>query len=549
MPSESSVAGASRGDGGVLVSANSVSRSFGNTRALIDAKLEVGSGQIVALAGENGSGKSTLLKVLSGVLAPDGGSGALVWEGAEVHFRNPRAARKTGMATVYQEILVVPELSVRDNVTLGSDGLFRRRHGRAREASEVREALSALGVEGIDVEQPAWSLSLGEQQLLTVARAILLPWKVLFLDESTSALDGTQRDALFAYVRGAVADGRGVVFTSHRMEEVELLATHVCVLRDGETVGMGALETMPREKILALMAGRKPASASAQQTNTVRRASATATRAARGQRGEAARVLEVSDLQLASGAEPISTSVCEGEIVGLAGLEGQGQELFVECLAGLKRAEAGAVRIATEGGSREVRSYVSAHRLGVAYVPRDRKDEGLLLSRSVIENFALGNLDRLTRFGIMRNGVLRRSYDLYAERVQLRAATPRTPIGSLSGGNQQKVLISRWLAMEPRLLVMNDPLRGVDANSKFQFYEIFRDAAQRGLAVVLLSTEIPEPLGLCDRVMVFHDNSVVANAPAEEFTSDLVVAAMFGHRQSTVSDQERGPAVVKELQS
>ncbi len=507
-----------------------MSRSFGETRALTSASLRVRPGEIHSLAGENGSGKSTLIKILSGVLRPD--AGTLTWEGdVRKHLGSPSGAQGLGISTVFQETLVAPEMTVRDNIYLGTDRLFRYGRRKGEEVAGARQALGDLGLDGLDLERPMWALSLAERQLTTIARAIIRPWRLLILDEATSALDAQHRDRLFDYLRLARSQGKSVLFTSHRMDEVLGLADHITVLRQGATVAAMAVREASRRGILGHMSGR----ADIMEVISAGPGPGGAARDDAGHKPDAGPeagprpVLRVAGLALRATSTPITLEIMAGEILGLAGLEGQGQVEFVECLAGLRRAASGQVQALGEGGqARAVHSYRGANRLGIRYVPRDRRHEGLFGPLSVFDNFAVTLWSDFNRLGLLRRRVARKRFEEFTRSSRLVSASPGRPISILSGGNQQKVLLGRWIAMRPRVLVVNDPLRGVDANTKEELYGLFRRLAADGVPIVFLSTEIVELLTLTDQIGVFHEGSLVAMLPTETSSDTDVVAAMFG---------------------
>jgi ABC-type sugar transport system ATPase subunit len=507
-----------------LLRAEGVSRSFGVTRALDGASLLVERGEIHSLAGENGSGKSTLIKILSGVIGPD--AGELLWHGRPVRFRRPAAAQRAGIATVFQETLVVLEQTVLENVFIGTDGVFRRgRRGREEEAL-ARQTLDQLGLD-IALDRPAWSLSLAERQIVTIARALVRPWDVLLLDEASSALDADQRDRLFAFLRAKRDDGKAILFTSHRMDELRQLADTVSVLRLGRTVARLPVAEAPVELILGHMAGRAEEEREATRPGVARRARTAAEAPATVLRGQ--------DLVLRPGRRPFSLDVALGEIVGVAGLEGHGQVELALALAGLARPAAGSVEaVDRQGAIHPIRRGRDAARQGIAYVPRDRKQEGLFFSLSIQDNFSMALLRSEQTAGLLRRRALRARYRDETARVRLKAGWSGNPIGTLSGGNQQKILLSRWLATDPSILVLNDPLRGVDANTKDELYELLRGLSEQGLTIVLVSTEIVELLALSDRIAVLHDAELQALLPAAETDETAIVAAMFGHREEAV---------------
>ena len=512
-PSAASAAGGNR----VVISG--LTRSFGETRALVDATLTLAAGEIHALVGENGSGKSTMIKILSGVLPPD--SGELLLDGRGVSFNSPRAAQAAGIATVFQEMLVAQEMTVRDNIFFGTDKVFRHGRDRKREIADASRALGQIGLPGFNLDRPMWTLSLAERQLVTIARAIVRPWQTLILDEASSALDANQRDRLFAYVRAAKAEGKSILFTSHRMDEVFELADTITVLRTGSSVMSSRAGDTSHQELLAHMSGEERAAAG---QRVIRQESERPAAAAAGKV-----VLRVEDFVLRRSSQPLALELRRGEILGIAGLEGQGQVEFVECVCGLRKAHAGRVVVVdADAQEHAIRSYREANRRGVRYVPRDRRYEGLFATLSVFDNFAISSWKYLNYVGWLRRQEARRRFREYSASSRLVAGSPDQPIGTLSGGNQQKILLGRWIAMAPDVLVLNDPLRGVDANTKEELYEYFRRLADEGLAIVFLSTEILELLRLADDIAVFHEGNLQATLTAKDSEDTDIIAAMFG---------------------
>ena len=505
-----------------------LARSFGETRALTDGSFEVKPGEIHALAGENGSGKSTLIKLLSGVLRPDAGEIRL--DGAGLRLADPRAAQLAGITTVYQETLVVLDLTVQDNLFIGTEGVFRHRHSRREERAAGQAALAELGLEHIDLDSEVRTLSLADQQLVTIGRAIVRPWRLLILDESTSALDASGRDRLFDYLRRSRAAGKSILFTSHRMDEVQTLAEVVTVLRQGAAVGTLPISEVPPARMLELMAGREL------QLRVVDDAEGQVVAAPR-QVETAPRepVLRVTDLQLRRSSRSFSIEVRTGQILGVAGLEGHGQAEFTDALCGLHQAVAGTVEI-DDRGWRPVRSFAEANRHRIAHVPRDRKTAGLFAALSTIDNFAMALLPTLNRLGIVRTSAIGSEFRAHAKLLRLHFGRAGGAVSTLSGGNQQKVLLGRWLATRPRVLVLNDPLRGVDANTKEELYELFRALAADGLTIVLLSSEILELLGLCDEIAVFYDGDLQRLMPGPGSTEMDIIHAMFGGSAEEAGD-------------
>lgn len=511
-----------------LLVTDSVALSFGNTRALVDASLTLARGSIHALAGENGSGKSTLIKILSGIVRPD--SGTLTWRGERVSFRRPGDSQAAGVATVFQETLVVPELSVRANIFIGTDGIFRYGRSAKSERVEAAHVLEQLGLGDIGLERPLWSLTLAQRQLVTIARSIVRPWQLLILDEGTSALDSDQRDQLFGYVRRCRDEGKTVLFTSHRMDEIQDLADTVTVLRLGETVARLPIADASPATVLQLMAGRQAAEAALTTHGVEQAAAEPSARRAAAVASSGKVVAAAKGIVLHPRAKPVNLELLSGQILGLAGLEGQGQAQLSDIASGLAVPHVGSFQV-YDGDGREhpVNSERAARRLGIGHVPKDRKTEGLFFSRSVFDNLSISVLQQATLAGFLRRGALNKTFAEYSEVTRLKFGSASDGIGTLSGGNQQKVLLARVLATKPRLLVLNDSLRGVDQNTKHEVYAVLRKLADDGLAVVMLSTEIVELLTLCDRIAVFHDGGVSAVLDGASARETDIVGAMFGH--------------------
>jgi ABC-type sugar transport system ATPase subunit len=493
-----------------LVATRNLRRSFGETVALADCSFEVEPGEIHAVVGENGSGKSTLIKILSGILRQN--AGELRWQGAVANFRDPRAAQNAGIATVFQETLVLEARSVRDNVVLGLDGLLKRRARPGGEIAQVRAALDALGLTTLDTETPLAALSLAQRQGVTIARALLRPWRLLILDEATSALDISARDILFEALRKFRGEGRSILFVSHRMDEILALADRSTVLRSGRSVATLETRDASANKLLALMSTQEEARA-AEGDATVKERRALG-RPAIAMRGVALR----------PDAPAVDLAVRAGEIVGLAGLEGQGQVAFLECVAGLRRPLRGTV----ETGAGPIQSFAGAARAGVAYLPRDRKTEGIFAPLSVLDNLTISSLRRFSRLGVVRATPRRAAATRVTAQTRLAQGRLDVPIATLSGGNQQKALIGRLLATEPKALVLNDPMRGVDLGAKQDIYDVLRQFAAQGGAVLLLSTELAELCLLCDRVAVFHEHALFATVEGDALDAQTLIAAMFG---------------------
>jgi ABC-type sugar transport system ATPase subunit len=505
-----------------LLVATGIAKQYGRTRALVHASLTLKAGLITGLVGENGSGKSTLVKVLGGITRPD--AGFVDIGGQRVNgFSRPADARRRGIATVFQEIMIAPARSVLENVYLGRSVTRRAVRFSAEDRRDAAAVLESLAGEQLDVDMPAECLPISRHQLVTIARALVARPRVLILDEATSALDVSDRDRLFAVCRTLIQAGTSVLFISHRFEELLALADTIVVMRDGETVRQDDASAAPgplsRDELLAAMArgSETHAQMPSGYAPTNRR------RAVADKRGA---VLRTEALDLGGGA--IDWELDAGAIVGLAGLEGHGQEQFLRALAGLARPTSGTVLRVADAATAQIRSQADASRHRISYLPRSRSRDGIFPSLSVIDNFALPTLERSTTLGFIRSRALSRRYAAAEQMLHIRAASPRALVTTLSGGNQQKVLLARWLAAEPEILLLDDPTRGVDLPTKVELHTLLRRRADAGLAVVIVSTEIEELETLCDSVIVFHEKRVSGRFESDQIESEQILAAMFG---------------------
>jgi ABC-type sugar transport system ATPase subunit len=497
-----------------------MAKSFGATRALTDGSLAIAPGEIVALMGENGSGKSTLVKTLSGVLRPD--SGEIRLNGRPLSPANPRAALRAGIVTVFQEILVAPDLSVVDNLWLGSGSPLATRKNESARRAEAERILAVLSPDPPALDARVGELDLMQQQVCVIARGLLRQPRLLILDEVTSTLDVTIRDRFFAELRRLCAAGAGALFISHRMDEVLSLADRFVALRSGATVGTLDRSEATAERLVRLISGEEAAKERI--------------RAPRASAADGRPVLEAAGVKVQAGADPVDLTVGRGEIIGLAGLEGHGQDEFLRILAGLRPPESGEVRVVPPNGGKAValRSYRQAVGLGMAYVPRDRKAEGIADVLSSLDNFSVPTLRRDSRAGVIRYGTTAKRFRDFGRTVNLEPA-PRTAVGRLSGGNQQKVIIARWLATEPGVLLLNDPTRGVDLKTKHELYDLFERLAEEGMTIVMLSTEVEEHVNLMDRILVFHSGSCTSELTHEEADRESLVSAYFGQRRDALA--------------
>ncbi len=501
-----------RSGGAELLAALGVSKRFAGVTALDGVDFELRAGEVHALMGENGAGKSTLMKILSGVQPAD--AGEIRIDGAAVRFAGVRDAERAGVAIIHQELNLVPELSVAANVFLGREprraGVFL--DGRAMSAA-ARGLLGRLGIE-LDPDARVAGLRMGEQQLVEIAKALSLEARILIMDEPTSALSPAECARLFRIVRGLAADGVGIVYISHRIEEVSDLADRVTVLRDGRRVVTAPIAEMSRARLIAAMVGReigdRPATAGEGGPVVLSvRGLTLDVPVRRGWR----RVLDGVDLDLR-----------QGEILGVGGLLGSGRTEILETLFGATRGRAGG-SIRLDGRPVAIASPRVARRLGIALVTEDRKGQGLLLAASVRDNVALPSLGRISRFGIRRPAGEAAVAADAVRRLGIRCAGIGQATATLSGGNQQKVVIGKWLATGPRVLLLDEPTRGIDVGAKQEIYALVRALAGEGLAILMVSSELPELLLLADRILVMAQGrktgELARAAASEEAIMDL----------------------------
>jgi rhamnose transport system ATP-binding protein len=486
-----------------------VSKSFGGVRALWDVSFELLPGEVHALVGENGSGKSTLIKTITGAHRPD--SGTLKINGRAVTENDPLRAKALGVAVIYQQPALFPDLTVAENIALVLEppGAWKRVNWRQRRA-RAQELLAQLGAR-IDPTAEARSLTMPEQQLVEIAKAIGADAKVVIMDEPTASLSEREVENLFRIIADLKACGIGVVYVSHRLDELPRIADRVTALRDGCLVGTRPMKGTTRADLIGMMVGRELAAVFPKVPVPIGGA-----------------VLETRNLGCsASGVRGVSLAVRAGEILGLAGLVGAGRTELARTLFGLTPADEGEIRL--HGNPVRIDSPAAAGALGIAYVPEDRRRHGVILDLSVAVNTTLAVLPRVSHGGFLN---FRRERALAANLVQkLGVKTPSVdnPVGNLSGGNQQKVALARWLAVDPTVIILDEPTQGVDVGAKAEIHKLMSDLAARGLAVVMISSELPEVLGMSDRIAVMHGGTVTGTLERAEATQERVFELALGH--------------------
>jgi ABC-type sugar transport system ATPase subunit len=485
-------------------------KRYGGVRALRGVDLELHAGEVHALVGENGSGKSTLLRIIAGQLVPD--AGVLRLEGRELRFRDASEAIASGIATVTQETTLVPDLSVTENIFLGHRKV-RARYGIDWRATRDRagEALARLGITGIDPSTPVRRLRPDEQQMVEIARAISIDARVLILDEPTSSLSDDEVEGLFEVVRALTRHGVAVVFVSHRLGEVFELADRATILRDGEVVDSAPMERYDRGRMIQLMTGRALEELELDH----------------GRHQAKDPVLRVRGLSVPGRVHDTSLEVGRGEIVGLAGLVGAGRSELLEALFGVQARASGTIDVA--GAPVRHAAPLDAMHGGLAYVPADRKNLGLVLDMSVRENVLMARTAHRARARRPPRAAEQQAVGDSMNEFQIVAGSQLAPVAHLSGGNQQKVVLAKWLGTGPRVLLMDEPTRGVDVGAKAEIYKLLNRAKEEGVGILVSSSETPELLLLCDRILVMYRGSIVAALAREEATEGLIARYAMGH--------------------
>jgi galactofuranose transport system ATP-binding protein len=495
-----------------LLAAHAIGKRFPGVVALSEVDLELRPGEVHALVGENGAGKSTLIKVLTGVYRPD--DGELRYLGSPARFAHPLDAQRAGISTVYQEVNLVPLMSVASNLFLGREP---RRLGlvdfRAMNAAAA-ELLASYGID-VDVTRPLRTLGMGVQQMVAVARAAAARARVVILDEPTSSLEPREVDTLFEIIGQLRADGVAVLYVSHRLDELYRICDRVTVLRDGRRVHSGPMASLPRLELVALMLGR--------DLEQIRREGTT------GFEGETTAVaptpvLAASGLSSRHRLSDVDIRVRPGEIVGLGGLLGAGRSETARAIAGALPLDSGTVSVA--GTAVRTGSVAAAIRAGVVMLPEDRKAEGILPDLSVRENIVLAALPRLSSVGLVSRRRQDSIVDTFIKRLRIKATSPDQRVGELSGGNQQKVLLARLLCRQPKVLLLDEPTRGIDVGAKAEVQALVDELAAEGLGVVLISSEFEELVEGSDSIVVLREGRVVAELRGAEVTEQALIAAL-----------------------
>lgn len=481
-----------------------VRKSFGGVPALRGVSFSAQGGEVTALVGENGAGKSTLLKIMSGVLQPDGGQ--IMLDGKALQLSGPATAQRAGITIIHQELAVLPELTVAENIYLSRlpmRGVLVDWHRLSQECAQL---LRRVGLPGVDPRTELGRLSTGRQQLIEIAKAISQQARVIAMDEPTASLTEEEWRTLKEVIEQLKTDGVGVIFVSHRLEEVFQISDRITVLRDGAVVGSRDGSETDSDQIVEMMVGR-PLS---QQFPKLE-----------GEVGEVA--VEVREIQTRDLLRGVSLEVRRGEVVGMAGLVGAGRSELARVIFGVDRKSGG--KILVEGKEVSIVHPADAMRLGIGYLPEDRKSQGLLLNFPLYGNHSLPSLPKFTRLGRVVRRLEVTAFERFARQLRIRARNAQQRAQELSGGNQQKLVLAKWLEISPRLLILDEPTRGVDVGAKVEIYEIIKRLVESGTAILMISSDLPEVMGMSDRIIVMHEGRVTGQFRRDEATREKVMEA------------------------
>jgi ABC-type sugar transport system ATPase subunit len=491
-----------------VLRASALTKSYAGVRALRAGSLDLRRGEVHALIGENGAGKSTLTKLITGAITAD--SGDLHVFGNLLTQNDPNQSRALGIAAIYQQPSIFPDLSVAENIALaleqGHPGWtvdWKARNARAK------DLLASMGA-SIDPSRPARTLSMAEQQIVEIAKAIGAEAKILLMDEPTALLSDRETDNLFALIRQLRTQGVAIVYISHRLEEILSIADRITVLRDGETIAVRNASQVTKPELIQLMVGREIASVYPKRAVPI---------------GEIA--LEVKRLTHADvGLRDISFHVRRGEILGFAGLVGSGRTELARTLFGLTPPSAD---IFIDGTATRIDDPSDAIAAGIGYLPEDRRQHGVVLEMPIAQNITMANLHEVSRNTLIDRNKEDALATGYRDSLRIKAHSVQAAAGTLSGGNQQKVALARWLATHPRIMILDEPTQGVDVGSKSEIHELIMELAERGMAVILISSELPEVMGMSDRIAVFHAGAIAGFLSREEATQERIMSLAFGH--------------------
>lgn len=486
-----------------------ISKSFSENQVLTEVDFEVRKGEIHALMGENGAGKSTLVKVLTGIHHRD--SGIIKIKGKEVEFSNPKQAEEEGIVVIHQELNIIPYLTVAQNIYLGKEITYGKTGilNTDKMNKLAAKTLKQLGVTDIKPQDIAGELSVGKQQMVEIARALSTNAEVIIMDEPTSALTDREIEKLFNVIHSLKEQGVAFVYISHRMEEIFQICDRISILRDGNYIGTKYIADTSFEEVVKMMVGRELGERYPVKNNKI---------------GEV--IFQVENLTINGLFESVNFEVREGEILGVSGLMGAGRTEVMEAIFGYRKKDSGTVKLNGKPLKTNHPSNLIKEKIG--FITEDRKGKGLVLDSSIRENIALTNFEIISKFGVIERSEERNLVEKLIRKLRVKASSIEQKAETLSGGNQQKVVIAKWLGINPKVLILDEPTRGVDIGAKKEIYSIMNQLAKNGVAIIMISSELPELLGVSDRIMVMHEGKVKAFFDKHEATQEKIMLAATG---------------------
>ncbi len=494
-----------------MIEMKGISKSFSGNVVLDNVQFDLADGEIHALMGENGAGKSTMMKILSGIYTKD--AGEVKVDGQVVHFKSPKDAEKYGIIVIHQELNILPDLTVAQNLFLGKE-LTYGKTGILKTRQMEKEAAKLLSKLGLDVNPRTRTgdLSVGKQQIIEIAKAIASDAKYIVMDEPTAALTDREIETLFKTIRELKAKGISFVYISHRMEEIFAICDRITILRDGGFIGVRNIPETNFDEIVAMMVGRELGERFPERNCQI---------------GDTK--LEVRNLTVNGVFKDISFSLKKGEVLAVAGLMGAGRTEVAQTIFGYRKASSGEIFI--DGKKVTIKSPIDAMNHRIGFVTEDRKTQGLVLDFSIKENIALANLDKCSSSGVLNKEKETSIVKKYIEELKIRTSSPEQSAKSLSGGNQQKVVIAKWLGTEPEILILDEPTRGVDIGAKKEIYHIINQLAEAGVAILVISSELPEVIGIADRVIVMQEGKLTGEVNKEQMTQEIIMHYATGGEQ------------------
>jgi ribose transport system ATP-binding protein len=491
-----------------VIEMKGISKSFSGNIVLDHVDFQLLPGEVHALMGENGAGKSTLIKILTGIYERN--EGKVFSKGKEVHFKNPKEAEHSGIAVIHQELNIIPDLTVYENMFLGKE-LTVGRFGITKDKEMKRKTKEYLNRLGIDIDPTieAGQLSVGQQQMIEIARAVAANTEVLIMDEPTAALTDREIEALFKVISALKEQGVGIVYVSHRMEEIFQICDRISVLRDGQFIDVKEVAKTDFDEIVKLMVGRQLGERFPERDTKI------------GQER-----FRVENLTHKGSFDDISFSVHQGEVIGVAGLMGAGRTEIMQAIFGYRALDGGKMFI--DGKEVTIKTPYDAIRAGIGFVTEDRKSQGLILELSVRENFSITNLDKISNKSIISSKDEISMVDEMIEKLHVKTSGRELSVKSLSGGNQQKIVIGKWLGINPKILILDEPTRGVDVGAKKEIYQLINDLTKQGVSIIMVSSELPEILGMSDRILVIHEGKLSAVLNKSDASQEIIMQFAAG---------------------